>query len=95
VTDEGEGAMADRSHGSVEVVERPSGQEPPRRLVVELGRKAAEDLAWLVEADNLNKTTVVNRAVQVLRRVMEAQHNGGGITIDDPERGKPQSLLIY
>ena len=87
--------MADRTRGSVGVVERPSAQEPPRRLVVELGRKAAEDLAWLVEADNLNKTTVVNRAVQVLRRIMEAQYNGGGVTIDDPARGKPESLLIY
>jgi hypothetical protein len=88
--------MAERTgRAAVRVVDPPADPETPRRLVVELGRKAAEDLAWLVEADNLNKTTVVNRAVQVLRRVMEAQHNGGSVTIDDPARGKPETVLLY
>ncbi|MBB3082940.1 hypothetical protein [Geodermatophilus sabuli] len=76
------------------VVDSSPAPEAPRRLVVELGRKTAEDLAWLVEADNLNKTTVVNRAVQVLRRVMEAQHHGGSVTIEDPVRGKTETFVI-
>lgn len=87
--------MAERSGRSARVVDDSRAPEAPRRLVVELGRKAAEDLAWLVEADDhLNKTTVVNRAVQVLRRVMEAQYHGGSVTIEDPVRGKTETVLI-
>ena len=62
--------------------------ETPRRLVVELGRRAAADLAWLVEQEEVNKTTAVNRAIQVYRLLIEAQRNGGSIMVDDPARGK-------
>jgi len=61
--------------------------EPPRRLVVELGRRTASDLAWLVEEEDVNKTTAVNRAVQVYRLLVEAQRNGGSIRVSDPVRG--------
>lgn len=68
-----------------------SKSEVPRRLVVEMGRRAAADVAWLVEEEEVNKTTIVNRAIQVYRLLMEAQKNGGSIMVDDPVRG--QSLM--
>lgn len=68
--------------------------EVARRLVVELNRRTAGDLGWLVEQEELNKTTLVNRAVQVYRLLIEAQHNGGTITIDDPTESGPTQLRI-
>jgi hypothetical protein len=61
--------------------------DAPRRLVVELGRRAASDLAWLVAEEDVNKTTAVNRAVQVYRLLVEAQRNGGSVMVSDPVRG--------
>ncbi len=68
--------------------------EPSRRLVVELGRRTAADLAWLVEEEDVNKTTAVNRAVQVYRLLVEAQNNGGTITVSDPARGDSTMHIV-
>jgi hypothetical protein len=68
--------------------------EPQRRLVVELNSASASDLAWLQDVEELNKTTLVNRAVQVYRMVIEAQRNGGGLTIDDPKRGGVERIRV-
>lgn len=61
--------------------------KPSRRLVVELGRRADADLAWLVNEEEVNKTTLVNRAIQVYRILVETQKNGGSIMVTDPVRG--------
>ena len=66
----------------------------PKRLVIELTQRAAADLAWLIEMEELNKTNVVNRAIQVYKRVIEAQANGGALVIDDPKRGEPQRVVV-
>lgn len=66
----------------------------PRRLVVELGRRSAADLAWLVEMEETNKTTVVNRAVQVYRLLVETQSNGGTIIVRDPQRGESELHIV-
>ncbi|WP_199423075.1 hypothetical protein [Actinotalea solisilvae] len=68
--------------------------EAPRRLVVELNRRAATDLAWLVESEEVNKTTVVNRALQVYRLLVEAQRNGGSVTLLDPAHGEATLRII-
>jgi len=68
--------------------------EVARRLVVELSSRSAQDLAWLVEEEELNKTTIVNRAVQVYKRIMELQSRGGSIVLIDPERGTQERMLI-
>lgn len=59
-----------------------------QRLVVELGRRATTDLAWLVDEEEINKTTVVNRALQVYRIIKETERNGGQVKISDPVRGE-------
>jgi hypothetical protein len=83
---------------SVERVrETPAGDnatEVARRLVVELNRRTAGDLAWLVSEEELNKTTLVNRAVQVYRKIIEVQRNGGSVIIEDPERGQQRLLIM-
>jgi hypothetical protein len=72
--------------------ERPVDR--PRRLVVELGRRAAADLGWLVEEEEVNKTTVVNRAIQVYRLLIETQRNGGSIIVSDPKRGDSPLRIV-
>jgi hypothetical protein len=64
------------------------------RLTVELGRNARADLAWLVEQEELNRTTIVNRAIQVYRLVVDAQLNGRHLYIGDVESGKAQEVRI-
>lgn len=68
--------------------------QPPRRLVVELGRRAASDLAWLVHEEEVNKTTAVNRALQVYRILIEAQHNGGEVLVADPAKGTRELRVV-
>jgi len=67
--------------------------EIPRRLVVELSRRTAADLAWLVEEEEMNKTTIVNRAVQIYHMIVEAQRNGRGLCLEDAE-GRTERLVI-
>jgi hypothetical protein len=57
--------------------------EPPRRLVVELNRVSAQKLLQLTEAEELNKTTLVNRAIQVYALLREVENAGGAIFVRD------------
>ena len=86
--------VAKQVDGGSDVHKLNKGAEFQRRLVVELGRQAAGDLAWLVEETEVNKTTVVNRAVQVYRLLIEAQNNGGSIMISDPTRGDSTMYIV-
>jgi hypothetical protein len=65
-----------------------------KRLVIELGRRASADLAWLVEEQEVNKTTVVNRAIQVYRLLIETQRNGGSIMLSDPVHGDTPLRIV-
>jgi hypothetical protein len=63
--------------------------------VVELSRRNAADLAWLVETEELNKTTIVNRAISVYKMLIEAQEQGRRLLIDDPdEKGVAERIRI-
>jgi hypothetical protein len=66
----------------------------PKRLVIELGRHASADLSWLVEEQEVNKTTAVNRAIQVYRLLIETQKNGGSITLSDPVHGDTPLRIV-
>ena len=68
--------------------------EVARRLVVELSPRGANDVAWLMNEEQLNKTTLVNRAVQVYRAVMEAQAEGKRLMIADADGKNAQVLWI-
>ena len=68
--------------------------EVARRLVVELNNKSVEDLTWLVSEEGTTKTTIVNRALQVYKRIMELQAREGGVVLEDPERGTRERLLF-
>lgn len=67
----------------------------PKRLVVELNKRSSADLAWLVETEELNKTTIVNRAIQVYATVIEAQLKGRSIAIVDTETGEGETIRIF
>lgn len=68
--------------------------EVAKRLVVDLTRRAAGDLGWLVDAEELNKTTIVNRAIQVYKMILEAQQSGQQIVIEDPATDSRNRLII-
>lgn len=63
-----------------------------QRLVVELSTRTAADLAWLVDAEQMNKTTIVNRAVQTFRLLAEIQGDGG--TIEIREAGNARTIRL-
>jgi hypothetical protein len=68
--------------------------EIPRRLVVELTRRSADAMAWLVDEEELNKTTLVNRAVQVYKLVIEAQKQGRKVMLSSPDGSEAEVLWI-
>lgn len=75
--------------------EAPPTPEPTRRLVVELSRKSAGELSWLVDVEELNKTTLVNRALHVFALLIEAREQGRKVLIEDPNKaGDFRELLI-
>lgn len=70
------------------------GGEAPRRLVVELNKRPAQDLQWLVDSEGTNKTTIVNRALQVYKHVVELQQRGGAVLLEDPDREQLERMLL-
>lgn len=68
--------------------------EVAKRLVVELTKRASQDMAWLVNEEEANKTTIVNRAVQVYKMVVEAQGNGQRLMIGNSDGSNAQILYL-
>lgn len=78
---------------NTQVAEEPA-VEVSKRLVVELTKRAANDLGWLVDEEEANKTTLVNRAVQVYKMVVEAQRNGRRVMFANPDGTDAQVLYV-
>jgi hypothetical protein len=73
---------------------RGSDGEAPRRLVVELGAQAAADLTELVRSEDLNKTTLVNKAIQLYAILRNHEREGGRILLQESETKEVQRLLL-
>ena len=71
-----------------------SGEQAKRRLTVELNDRSRTDLLWVAALEGLNRTTVVNRALQVYRMVVETQRNGGWIAVSDPTKNGGQAMTV-
>lgn len=76
------------------VVDGPPGRraEPRPRLVVELTRATGAQLDELVELEELNKTTIVNRALQVYAFLRKAERDGGQLLLLDAGETTPQRI---
>lgn len=68
--------------------------EPKRRLVVELSKRTAVALAKLSEREQLNKTTIVNRAIQVYELVTDTQESGGVVLFEDRNGETVRMVLL-
>jgi hypothetical protein len=68
--------------------------EVPRRLVVELNSRSSRDLGELVAIEELNKTTIVNRAIQVYAMIRRTELGGGRVYLQDPGASELQRLRI-
>jgi hypothetical protein len=66
--------------------------EPRARLVVELNRATAAELDDLVELEELNKTTIVNKALQVYAILRKAERDGGKILLVEAAGAAPERL---
>jgi hypothetical protein len=62
------------------------------RLVVELNRATAADLDELVELEELNKTTITNRALQLYAMLRKVQRDGGQILLQDAGAKEPERI---
>jgi hypothetical protein len=81
---------------SREPVESPPSQDhpPPRRLVVELTRASAAHLARLVDEEDVNKTTIVNRALTVYAAIRRAEKDGDSLLVRDGTTGELMKLFF-
>lgn len=70
----------------------PRPEERRQRLVVELSTIAAEGLQYLTDLEELNKTTIVNRALQVYAILRRAEAQGGQILIQESKDGPTQRV---
>lgn len=70
----------------------PETPEPRPRLVVELSRQAHANLEELVAREELNKTTIVNRALNVYYMLRMAEFNGGEISFTESEDGTTKHI---
>ena len=66
----------------------------PKRLVVELSRRNTVRLNQLVDSLELNKTNVVNRAIQVLHLLHEIEESGGRIFVQEANDDSPQRTRL-
>jgi len=68
--------------------------EVPRRLVVELTSNSAQDLGELMELEEQNKTTLVNRAIQVYKIFQSIERSGGKIFVQEAGSNEVQRVRI-
>ncbi|HST80868.1 MAG TPA: hypothetical protein VLL08_03890 [Kineosporiaceae bacterium] len=80
---------APEPNGEAAPTRRPDGRT---RLVVELNRATAADLDDLVALEDLNKTTLVNRALQMYAILRKAERDGGQILIQEAGESAPQRI---
>jgi hypothetical protein len=66
--------------------------ESRSRLVVELTRATSAELDDLVELEELNKTTIVNRALQVYAFLRKAEREGGQVLLLEAGDATPQRI---
>lgn len=64
-----------------------------RKLVVELNQRTDQDLNSLVIDEGLNKSTIVNRAVQVYAEIAGNQAAGGSLILVRPD-GTQERFII-
>lgn len=65
-----------------------------RRLVVELNRRSSDDLDKSCEREELNKTTIVNRALQVYTLIQDHLEAGGVVVLVDTEGNHKELTLL-
>jgi arginine repressor len=65
-----------------------------RRLVVELNHRSVRDLTSAMTADGTNRTTTVNRAIQVYEMVRATQADGGYIVRVQPDGTQERVMLL-
>jgi hypothetical protein len=65
-----------------ETVEASTKRPLATRLALDLTQRSRADLAWLMDSEDLNKTAIVHRAIQLYRLAREAQIGGGSVTIN-------------
>jgi hypothetical protein len=66
--------------------------ESRTRLVVQLTQPSANALTDLVQLEQLNKTTIVNKALQLYALLRKADLAGGEIQLLEPGDVTPQRL---
>jgi hypothetical protein len=71
-----------------------AGGDAPRRLVVELNSQSTHDLANLVEIEELNKTSIVNRAIRFYAMIRDIERDGGKIYIQESGEDQLERVRI-
>jgi hypothetical protein len=92
---------AEPASGAEDGTPAPDGETPAptlrraesrSRLVVELTRATTVELDDLVEIEELNKTTIVNRALQLYALLRKAERDGGQILLLEAGESAPQRI---
>lgn len=63
-----------------------------QRLVVELNRETAAELEALVETEGYNKTSIVNRALQMYAFLRRVERDGGQVSIRESAGAAPERI---
>lgn len=58
---------------------------PVRKLLVDLNKRTDDELTDCANREGINKTTVVNRAVQVYAAITDNQAAGGSLVLIRPD----------
>lgn len=74
-------------------MDEPQQPKPPR-LIVELNELTAGLLNELVEVEELNKSTLVNRAVQLYSMIGGVQRAGGKVYVQEAGAKKLNLLTL-